>query len=429
MSKEKIKLLFDIQSCVNFYIKDYRRSGIFFNTYNILAELSKYEDLDIYVFSDYINAYSCKYFVKRNKELKNLKTLPNCPIISYIYFLCLKLSDKFKKNTSKDKLHKKIIRFMANRIKHLIRLLKLEEKNYIKNINEYDAILFTFLPPNKALDKKLDKIKKCLYIYDLIPFVCAKDFKTMDREKFKKIVEYAERADLCFAISNHTKEDLLKCNPKVKADNVKVGYLGVNSNFRKICNTEIIGQIKQKYKIPNDKKIALTVGNIEERKNLLFTVNNFIRFIEKNKITDLILVIAGATMHNNVLDIIKEQGEKNPNYIYITGYIDDNDMAGLYSMSDFFVYPSLYEGFGLPVLEAMSCGCPVVTSNTTSLPEVIGDAGIQINPKSNEQMQEALSEMYYNENLRKEYIEKGYKRVKMFSWEKCAKIVYENIKK
>ena len=77
----------------------------------------------------------------------------------------------------------------------------------------------------------------------------------------------------------------------------------------------------------------------------------------------------------------------------------------------------------------MSCGCPTITSNRSSLPEVVGDAGIMIDPKNNEQMQEALSKMYFDENLRKEYIEKGYKRAKMFSWEKCAKIVYENIKK
>ena len=95
-------------------------------------------------------------------------------------------------------------------------------------------------------------------------------------------------------------------------------------------------------------------------------------------------------------------------------------MKKYYSNALCFIYPSLYEGFGLPVLEAMQCGCPVITSNSSSLPEVIGDCGIQINPKSNEELVAAYKKMYFDDIFRQTCIQKGIERSKQFSWEKCA---------
>ena len=111
------------------------------------------------------------------------------------------------------------------------------------------------------------------------------------------------------------------------------------------------------------------------------------------------------------------------------GYVDDVDLAPLYSGAKMFVYPSLYEGFGLPVLEAMQCGCPVITSNVSSIPEVIGDAGIQIDPKNDDELIQAYEKMYFDEEFAKECTRRGLERAKLFSWEKCANLMCDTMKK
>ena len=104
-----------------------------------------------------------------------------------------------------------------------------------------------------------------------------------------------------------------------------------------------------------------------------------------------------------------------------TGYVPDEDLPGLYNAADLFVFPSLYEGFGIPPLEAMSCGTPVITSNTSSLPEVIGDAGIMVDPHHIDGLAEAMHRVLTDEALRKGMIEKGLQRAKLFSYEKEAR--------
>ena len=108
-------------------------------------------------------------------------------------------------------------------------------------------------------------------------------------------------------------------------------------------------------------------------------------------------------------------------------YIEEQDLRHYFSNALCFIYPSLYEGFGLPVLEAMQCGCPVITSDTSSLPEVIGEAGIKINPTSDEEMIEAYEKMYFNEEFRHECSKLGLGRAKRFSWKKCASELLEFI--
>jgi glycosyltransferase involved in cell wall biosynthesis len=105
--------------------------------------------------------------------------------------------------------------------------------------------------------------------------------------------------------------------------------------------------------------------------------------------------------------------------------IPEGDLAVIYNMADFFVYPSFFEGFGMPVLEAMSCGCPVICSNASSLPEVVGDAGLTFNPNDGDGLESAMKDMAGNAVLRQDLRNKGLERAKMFSWEKCARETLE----
>ena len=115
------------------------------------------------------------------------------------------------------------------------------------------------------------------------------------------------------------------------------------------------------------------------------------------------------------------------NRIIRAGYIDDEDLAPLYSGAEWFVYTSQYEGFGLPPLEAMACGCPVITSNSSSLPEVVGDAGIMIDWDSDEQHIQAYEKYYFDKKLRAKMSKKGLERSKLFSWEKTVDVIVSKI--
>ena len=110
------------------------------------------------------------------------------------------------------------------------------------------------------------------------------------------------------------------------------------------------------------------------------------------------------------------------------GYVEHEDMPVLYNLAKAYVYPSLYEGFGLPVLEAMKCGCPVVASNATSIPEVAGDAAILINPLDTKALSEAIFRILTDQQLRNELMSSGYKQAQRFSWDKCAKQMLEIIR-
>lgn len=168
---------------------------------------------------------------------------------------------------------------------------------------------------------------------------------------------------------------------------------------------------------------------IEPRKNLLFAIKNFLKFIDKNNINDFIFVLGGGHWDAFLSQFKEEVGniEKYKDKIVRIGYVDDEDLSALYSDAFCFVYPSLYEGFGLPPLEAMKCGAPVITSDVSSLPEVVGDDAIKINPKDDVALQNAYKKLYENEELRIDLANRGLKRAELFSWKKTADIIVDKI--
>ena len=151
----------------------------------------------------------------------------------------------------------------------------------------------------------------------------------------------------------------------------------------------------------------------------------------KNKINDLVFVLGGGQWDwfieklENEIDNLGEYKNK----IIRAGYVDDADLAALYSGAQWFVYTSQYEGFGLPPLEAMQCGCPVITSNNSSLPEVVGDAGVMIDWDNDEQHVNAYEQYYFNNDLRRSYAAKGLERAREFSWQKTANLMITEMMK
>ncbi len=217
------------------------------------------------------------------------------------------------------------------------------------------------------------------------------------------------RADVIISISEATKKEIIKIF-KIPEKKIKVVYLG----YQKICPMppkEISG-------LPE--KFFFFVGAIKERKNVLGIVKAFSIF-KKNNYTNHTLVIAGngrGAYYEKIIKFVESNNLKND--IIFLGHITDHELSYLYKKAEVLLYPSFIEGFGFPVLEAMDCGLPVITSNASSLPEVAGDAALLVDPYHVKEISDAMQNITAHQNLRSDLVKKGYEQVKKFSWQKTG---------
>ncbi|MBI4709099.1 MAG: glycosyltransferase family 4 protein [Candidatus Portnoybacteria bacterium] len=236
----------------------------------------------------------------------------------------------------------------------------------------------------------------------------------------------AKKADKIIAVSESTKQDLVDLYG-ISPERIKVVYSGVDKELKDLNNTmpeERVLEIREKYNLPD--KFILYFGTIEPRKNIAGLIRAFELAKGKNsQLEDFYLVIAGAKgwLCEDIF-----QAARNCRYasqIIFTGFIETQDKVYLYDLASLLVYPSFFEGFGFSPLEAMACGVPVITSNTSSLPEVVGDAALMIDPYNIGELAWAINEVLADPELKEELIERGFHRAKLFSWDKCAKETLE----
>jgi glycosyltransferase involved in cell wall biosynthesis len=201
--------------------------------------------------------------------------------------------------------------------------------------------------------------------------------------------------------------------------------------FSPIYDKQALYKVLEKYSVNQqaDDGYIFSFCSTDPRKNLIFTIRCFLEFIKKHNIDTMYFYLGGGEYPQYIEQFEQELSEfaDYSSKIIRLGYVDDEDVNILYSNSLFFVYLSQYEGFGVPPLEAMQAGTPVITSNNSSLPEVVGDAAITITYNDEEACIKAFEALYFDENLRKEYISKGLERAKLFSWEKTFKLMSEKI--
>jgi glycosyltransferase involved in cell wall biosynthesis len=266
-----------------------------------------------------------------------------------------------------------------------------------------DILHLTYYPEYLFKKRKLN-YKLVITVFDLIHEIYLDKYNYKKNANLKNNIIYS--ADHIICISNNTKKDLIDFY-KVEESKITVIYLGYETS-KEITMIENINIIRPFF---------LYVGSRGRYKNFFKLLEAFsISKLLKNNLD--IYCFGGGDFTTKELDIIKSLEIDQSQIKYFSG--DDRKLNYLYSKAHAFVFPSLYEGFGLPLLEAMNMGCPVVCSNTSSFPEVVNDSALLFNPESKEDIKIKLEEIFKNVNLKQRLIEKGYNNLKRFSWKKCS---------
>ncbi len=276
---------------------------------------------------------------------------------------------------------------------------------------------FNYIVPPKVNGKIV------VTIYDMVLMRYPDTMNNRNYRNLKKnLMKSAMRADLIVTISENSKKEIveyLKVNEKkIVIVSPAVDHL----TYLPIEHKESQEQVRKKYNLPES--FILYLGTLEPRKNIERLVKAYsklpIRIQEKYK-----LVIAGGKgwKFETIFEEVDKLSLKDK--VIFAGYVDEIDKPMIYNLAELFVFPSLYEGFGMPPLEAMACGTPVIVSEISSLPEVVGDAGILINPYDTEDLAEKITLVLQNDSLRNLMIEKSLIQAKQFSWKKSVHVLLE----
>jgi glycosyltransferase involved in cell wall biosynthesis len=241
--------------------------------------------------------------------------------------------------------------------------------------------------------------------------------KRSSRIYFQTLGGHAIRTSRLLVTDTHaSRSDLQRVFGSLR-DDIRVIEPGVRPNVRRVEDAPILDALRQKYKLPPE--FLLCVGTIEPRKNLSRLLRAF-QLLRANGRSAASLVIVGRKgwLYDSIFAEILAAGLQDA--VIFTGHVSDDDLSGLYSMARAFVYPSLYEGFGLPCIEAMACGCPVVTSNRGALLEVTGQAAVHADPEDVASIAAAIELALQDDSLRQTLIARGLERARIFTWDHYA---------
>jgi glycosyltransferase involved in cell wall biosynthesis len=312
---------------------------------------------------------------------------------------------------------------------------KLNQQNPIFRLY-YDYIKLPFLLRKYKIDifhglkgiiPSTINCKKVVTVHDIGGFVYPK-FSTFKNKVYWGIIstKCIKNSDYIISISKSTEKDIIQFLGE-DSDKITCIYEGYNNKiFMKKDRKKSLRRISLFLKQKNieainiiNKNIILNINTISPRKNIINIIKSFNNVADKDD--NAILIISGKKgwKYN---DVFKEYN-KSPfkNKIFFLDYVPDNIISDLYNISSIFIYPSFYEGFGLPILEAQACGCPVITSNVSSMPEVAGKGAILVNPYNINEISKAMRNVLTDKELKYKLIKEGFKNIKRFSWKKCAR--------
>jgi glycosyltransferase involved in cell wall biosynthesis len=275
-----------------------------------------------------------------------------------------------------------------------------------------------FLSPYPALPL-YRPYTQVIIVHDLTAMILKGAHRPDFRFRFGQEVLHAARcADKIITVSQSTKKDLINLLG-AKPERITVVYQGYDDdNFKPSSDPHKVQTALQRHNISGN--YILYVGTLELKKNPIRLIEAFASLKRDGKIVHK-LVIAGKRAWGDeaVFHAVRRNGLEGE--VIFTGYVPKEELPLLMSGADVFIFPSLHEGFGIPPLEAMACGTPVITSNVSSLPEVVADAGVLVDPYNTDEMAEAIYRVVSNRDLREQMQRKGLERVKLFSWERAAR--------
>lgn len=233
----------------------------------------------------------------------------------------------------------------------------------------------------------------------------------------------ATHADKVLTDSYYSKQDLITYY-RIPAHKIVVAYPAVEQTFRKIDDDDLLEHTKSRFGITAS-QVVLYVGSIHTRRNIEQLIRAFHTVSQKLSDVQLVLVGKNEYPYLDVPGLVRELGLQQK--VIPAGYVhfQDGALLALYNLADLFIYPSSYEGFGIPPLEALACETPVITVNKTSLPEVVGDAALFVDPLNIEEEAEAMRQVLTNDTLRREMIVKGLAQARKFSWKKTAQEILQ----
>ncbi|MFA4874440.1 MAG: glycosyltransferase family 1 protein [bacterium] len=268
---------------------------------------------------------------------------------------------------------------------------------------------------NANLAYHLDGARTVVTCHDLQPIVAYADAPVRPKwlKWFERRIGGMARAARVIAISESTKKDILKYTDVVE-EKISVVYQGVDNCFKPIRDEKLLDDIANKYGIDRrSRRIILNVANNQQRKNhegILKAVR-----VLRDRNPDILLLHVGDTLHSGQMELAKALGLAD--ILQDVGQVSQEDLVSLYNLADVLLFPSFYEGCGWPILEAHACGTPVITSRTSSMPEMAGDAALIVDPYDIRDIANATAEVLINDHLRKSLIERGLQQVKKYSWE------------
>lgn len=371
-----MKISLELQPCLK------NKSGIGIYTYELTKRLQEYKDVEFngHIFN----------FINRNdisKDLDGIDIEKNiCSLFPYGVY---------------------------RRIWHYIPI----KYNWLFRDNADIYHFFNFIVPPRIKGKVITTIHDMTY--ELYP-------ETMDKRNLKRIksdIQYSvDRSDKIITVSESSKNDIIKFL-NVDESKIEIVYNGVDyEKFNKYYTEDIKLIVRNKYNLPQN--YILYMGTLEPRKNIDSIIEAFALIKKQKDFDNIKLVIAGKKgwLFEDIFNLVDKLNLKD--HVIFTDYVDETDKPIIYNMAKLFVFPSLYEGFGIPVLEAMASSVPVIASNVSSLPEVAGNAVILVNPKDIEGIAKNIIKILSDDDLKNELVRKGHIQAQKFTWEASAEKLY-----
>jgi glycosyltransferase involved in cell wall biosynthesis len=266
---------------------------------------------------------------------------------------------------------------------------------------------------------RLAHTRSVFTLHDLTPLTFPAAHTQLNRRFLQVMLPHFLRdADLVITDSASTRRDALRLY-RLPAERIRVVHLGVAARFQP-ASPEIQVQVRARYDLPD--RFILSVGTLEPRKNLIALLDAYHALRAEGSTTSLVIAGGRGWRSEPFFDKLRALGLEDS--VQLLGRVPDEDLPALYSLAEVFAFPSLYEGFGLPVLEAMACGTPVISSNTSSLPEVVGNAGLLLSPTDVVRWKEALAQITTDATMRAELRQRGLRQAAPFTWENTARQTY-----